>query len=131
MGLFTVIILIIAIVEYVKSQKTIQLRNSLDVLSWFDEEGIGELLEEIFEESHHKEEVRLDMNRVKLLFYLDTAYDLMDKKRIDLKYFYQMHEDFVRISENSKMIHTLESMRDQLPNLDLNKIAALTKPRSK
>lgn len=130
-ALLTVVLLYLALMQYKQSIKTIQVRNSLDVLSWFDEEKIRKLLEEIYNESQHKEELRLDERRVKLLFYLDSAYDLMDKKLIDLKYFHQMHEDFVRISKDSHTVETLAAMRDQLPNLDLHKIADLTRPHIK
>lgn len=130
-ALLTVFLLYLALKQYKQSIQTIQVRNSLDVLSWFDEEEIAKLLDTIAEESQHKEEVRLDENRVKLLFYLDTAYNLMDKKLIDLRYFRQMHEDFVRISKDADTIETLAGIRDQLPNLDLKKIADLTKPRLK
>jgi len=107
------------------------LKNSFDVLSWFDEEVITKLLDTITAESQHKEDIKLDKDKVKLLFYLDTVYNLMDKKLIDLKYFYQMHEDFVRISKHAGMQATLDAMRDQLPDLDLKKIAKITKPHSK
>ncbi len=93
--------------------------NSLEILSWFDDKEIRDVLREIYEENQDIQADDEDDRILSLLFILDTACTLIKTGNYDKKLLSQMHEDFEQININHRVLALLNSYRARFPHLDI------------
>lgn len=132
-GVVALLALIVAFWQLSKQVKAIKTNNSIEVLSWFDDPLITDLLWDIDKENKVLEDAipeNVEQTIEKLLNNLDTICTLKKQKGFDPSYFVQMNVDFKNMARNNRVQAVYNKNKDIYPDLDFQMLIDMSEQKS-
>lgn len=115
--------------QLTENGEAVKTANSLEILSWFDEDYIRETLGGIAEKGQKIKTGEKEKSILDLLYILDTVCTLIKTNKFDKRFLYQMHADFVKIKDDDDVQAVYTNNQAIFTDLDFDYLLKETKDK--